>query len=135
MRWDASLATGYDVVDDQHRGIIALINEFVALQDRDCDTETVSAALLRLSDYVSTHFAEEERLMELYRYPEEQTRAHRACHLELSERTRELVLGHRIGEEEHACQLVALMQEWLAEHIMRVDRRLVAHIQRARAEG
>lgn len=128
MQWDASLATGHDLVDDQHRGIIALINEFVELQEADCDRETVAAALVRLSDYVSTHFAEEERLMAFYAYPEDATRHHCAEHVKLSDRTRQLVLAHRVGDDQVVCELVALMREWLTEHIMRVDRRLVDHL-------
>jgi hemerythrin-like metal-binding protein len=135
MEWDASLVTGHDLVDGQHRSIIALINEFSQLRETDCDRDTVAAVLVRLSDYVSTHFSAEEHLMERYSYPAEQTKAHRVKHLELSGRTRELVLAHRTGEDEHVCELVALLQEWLTEHIMQVDRRLVDHIREARSAG
>ena len=128
MEWDENLVTGHRIVDDQHRAIIGLINEFVDVQHAHCEPEQVAAVLVRLSDYVSTHFAEEERLMARYGYSKELTRAHREEHLRLSERTRQLVLAHRTGQDAMVCELVDLMQEWLAEHIMQVDRRLVDHV-------
>ncbi len=128
MLWDGSLETGHETVDRQHREIIELINEFVALQDADCDSALVAGVLVRLSDYVSTHFAEEERLMERYAYPEGLTSTHKQEHLRLSGQTRDLVLAHRMGESADACELIALMQQWLSEHIMQVDRQLVSHI-------
>jgi hemerythrin len=68
-----------------------------------------------------------------YCYSEELTRAHREEHLKLSERTRRLVLAHRAGQDASVCELVELMQEWLAEHIMQVDRRLVDHVKAVRS--
>jgi len=133
MEWDENLVTGHQIVDDQHQAIIGLINEFVDVQRARCEPERVAAVLVRLSDYVSTHFAEEERLMAHYGYAEDLTRAHRGEHLKLSERTRQLVLAHRTGQDDTVCELIELMQEWLTEHIMQVDRRLVDHVRAAQS--
>lgn len=133
LQWNADLETGHELVDEQHRAIIGLINEFVDAQHAHCEPEQISAALVRLSDYVSTHFAEEERLMAHYGYAEDLMRVHRGEHLKLSERTRQLVLAHRTGQDDTACELVELMQEWLTEHIMQVDRRLVDHVRAVRS--
>jgi len=135
LQWNADLQTGHELVDDQHQAIIGLINEFVDVQQARCEPEQVAAVLVRLSDYVSTHFAEEERLMAHYGYAEDLTRAHRQEHVKLSERTRQLVLAHRTGQDDTVCELIELMQEWLTEHIMRVDRRLVDHVRAAQPEA
>jgi hemerythrin-like metal-binding protein len=135
MEWDESLVTGHRVVDDQHRAIIGLINEFADANLGQRESEQVAAVLVRLSDYVSTHFAEEEHLMSRYGYSAELTREHREEHLKLSERTRQLILAHRTGEDATVRDLIALMQQWLSEHIMKVDRRLVDHVKAVRASA
>jgi len=37
-------------------------------------------------------------------------------------------LAHRTGEGAQVCALAELMQEWLAKHVLSVDRLLVDHL-------
>lgn len=127
IEWDGSLATGHDLVDDQHKVLLSIFNEYVDSVRSGRDPQTVEATLVRLSDYASTHFAEEEQLMRDVGYPDELIRAHTAEHRRLSERTRELILAYRVGEESSG-MLTTLLREWLADHIGGADRELVRHI-------
>lgn len=127
-KWDVSLETGLPAVDEQHRTIIRMFDDF----ERDIrlarDTSLVEGTLVSLCEYVATHFSEEEELMERFDLPSEARDQHVEEHRRLTERTRELVLAHRAGEDS-TLPLSGLVQEWLIDHILGVDRRLAAHIQ------
>ncbi len=132
--WNRSLETGHPLVDDQHRELIAIFNELADHTAAGCDEETTSQLLIRLSDYVSTHFSDEEALMRRCSYPAEQAMAHRAQHEDLSVRTRELVLAHRSGETETVLRMAALLREWLTVHIAEADNELADHLRYLRAD-
>jgi hemerythrin-like metal-binding protein len=128
VEWDGSLETGHATVDRQHQTLIAIFNEFVDACDVDCDVPITDDLLLRLSDYVSTHFAAEESLMARYDYPQDRARRHQAEHLQLSERTRGLVLAHHDGASTDMSSIAEFMQAWLTRHILETDRELANHI-------
>lgn len=133
VEWDGSLETGHASVDEQHRELFAIFNEIVdATGSSACDGGNIDELLVRLSDYVSTHFSAEEDLMEFYGYPAELRDEHHRQHADLTSRTRELVLAHRTGGSDTVLPLLALLQEWLAGHIMGTDSLLVAHIHQVR---
>jgi len=133
VEWDGSLETGHQLVDDQHKELIAIFNEIADVDPACAGTET-DELLVRLSDYVSTHFSAEEELMTRYSYPQEHAEAHREQHEDLSTRTRELVLAHRLGESATVLELVRLLQEWLAIHIQGADREFVGYLSSVRAD-
>ncbi len=127
MKWDPTLETGHELVDSQHKELISIFTELSQATRPGSGIGEVEALLIRLSDYVATHFAAEERLMEESGYPTERIAEHEAQHTRLTERTRQLVLEHRLGKAS-AFTLAALLQEWIVEHISGHDRDLVAHI-------
>jgi len=128
LEWDGSLETGFDDVDRQHRTLIGIFNEFEQGLRSDHDPSAVEEVIVRMCDYVSTHFADEEALMLRFGYADNLVSDHVSEHKNLSARTRELALAHRAGADS-ALELSALLRAWLVDHILRVDRRLVAYIQ------
>jgi hypothetical protein len=70
IEWDGSLRTGNETVDRQHQTLIGIFNEFADACDLECDRVITADVLMRLSDYVSMHFADEESLMVRYDYPQ-----------------------------------------------------------------
>jgi hemerythrin-like metal-binding protein len=133
VEWDGSLETGHALVDEQHRELIAIFSDIADAGDPGCDPQSVGDLLVRLSDYVSTHFSAEENLMSRFSYPSENVEAHRAQHEELSVRTRELVLAHRRGETATILPLVALLQDWLTVHILGADSEFVDYLRMEQA--
>jgi len=128
MDWDASLETGFGTIDRQHREIVATFNELVDAYSGEHDSTLVGDVLVRLSDYVSTHFAEEEALMVRCGFPEELASAHRGEHLEMAERTRAMVIAHRSGQGTSVPALAGWLQEWLVRHVLAIDGILANHI-------
>ena len=127
VAWKPSMETGDPLVDEQHRGLVALFNELLAAEEQG-DSGRVPGALEQLSEYAVVHFTAEERLMEEHAYPRDAVEAHVAEHQALRSRTRDLVLEYRAGSVTTVVPIVEFMNAWLTEHIDQSDRRLVAHV-------
>ncbi|ALG69674.1 chemotaxis protein [Azospirillum thiophilum] len=136
MPWTDSLAVGEEGIDTDHMILIALMNEAASLARQAKEgrreaggRQALGEAVGRLLTYTALHFEEEERLMEQCGYPDRV--AHKAQHEAL--RARADALGRRLAAGETvADELLALVREWLFEHIQRADKRIGAHMAAAR---
>jgi hemerythrin-like metal-binding protein/diguanylate cyclase (GGDEF)-like protein len=81
FKWDQSFATGIEVVDLQHQGLVEIINEAgTALSQGNADPETMQAILARLFDYAGENFRTEEGLMREHGLDPRHTLQHAAEH-------------------------------------------------------
>lgn len=116
--WDASLNTGIDSIDIQHRQIVDYINQLHTAIDVN-DQAAISDVLDQVVNYTLTHFSFEEQLMERASYPLYD--AHRAVHQSFTKRMhdyhRRLSQGEDVGR-----RLLADLRVWLTNHIKNDDR-------------
>ncbi|BAI71381.1 methyl-accepting chemotaxis protein [Azospirillum sp. B510] len=131
MPWSDGLAVGEEAIDTDHMILIALMNEAAALArppragDRGTAAKALKEAVGRLLTYTALHFDQEERLMERSGYPD--AAGHKAQHDAL--RTRAEALHRRLeAGDSVADELLALLRDWLFEHIQRADRRIGDHL-------
>jgi len=123
MAWDGSLGIGHALVDDDHRTLVACVNDvYEAGPD---DTETVNQVLDRLGGYTSDHFSREEELMASCHFP--LLPAHRKEHALLVKLYHEHRDKFRAGEATRE-ELLKFLKLWLAGHIMTADMKLAAHL-------
>lgn len=118
--WDPALETGVEMIDDQHRQLFALANALqTAVDDETSDDDTVADALYGLTDYVTEHFGDEERLMEDLGYPG--LGPHRSLHDHLTGDVMRNMATYFNGEAIAAAQIAPLFAEWLRTHIAKED--------------
>ena len=115
-KWDPSLETGIETIDDQHRQIIGYINELYTAH-KDGNIHQVTKVLMGLLDYTSTHFTFEEELLEEVGYPLMDT--HKKTHASFIADLDTYVEKHVKGED-ICVPLLAALKSWLDNHI-RVD--------------
>ncbi len=128
--WEASLETGHDDIDAQHRSLFALANELEdALGGDDYDVDTVENAIYGLTDYVVEHFTDEEALMAEAHYPG--MAAHRSLHEHLTRETMALAARYFNGERVAASKIAPFVAGWLQEHIRGEDVRVAQFLKRA----
>ena len=124
MEWKDEFSVGIPEIDAQHQtlaGCIALVEEAVTSQQRWL---AVHSALVRLADFVRIHFAVEESLMRIHRYPE--LERHIGEHLHFADKLNQLQAGSlRMDVSE---EMVAFIQKWLHEHIMTSDKHYAAYL-------
>lgn len=115
--WDASLETGIDVIDTQHRRIVDYINQLHdAVNTRN--NALIGMVLKDLTDYTVTHFSFEEQLQEQAGYESiaEHKKVHDSFTGRIIEYNRRFEAGEDIGKK-----LLSDLRIWLTNHIQLDD--------------
>ncbi len=119
VEWNETATIGVEIIDNQHRRLVELINalgdDLKAIRSR----EELQATLARLVDYTQVHFATEERLLELHAAG--QLDRHRRSHQRLLEDLTSLAAG---VDEQSMALTMRYLQDWLFLHIEAADRPL-----------
>jgi hemerythrin len=124
---DASLYTGIEEIDRQHKVLFDALDRIVQAVGDKARWAAVHFSLDELSDFVRIHFAVEEALLRMHGYAD--VESHLAEHRLFSEKLqalREKSLRTDVSEE-----MITLLRTWLVEHIGKVDLNYVAHLRTA----
>jgi hemerythrin len=133
LTWSPELATGIQVIDDQHRQLLSHAGEALEALGRRDRREVIERTLSFLMSYVRYHFASEESHMLRLRYP--RLEEHRAEHRDYLRRL-EALRSHFEGEGDSPAVSMAvdsLLGAWLLDHIGRTDRDFAEHARTAGA--
>ncbi|HEY6838538.1 MAG TPA: hemerythrin domain-containing protein [Geobacteraceae bacterium] len=108
---------GDEEADRQHRELFAKSDEFMAALDGNVYKKDLLQMFKFLDDYVSSHFAAEERLFDRYAYPgaAEHREEHRLFVLEMWTVKSKLSTGGSLDEALRATSKALV--EWLARHV------------------
>jgi len=129
MRWSDQYATGIERIDDQHKMIFKMAEDFRSALDEQKGERVYPALLQTLDVYVRTHFGFEEECMARYVCPA--ARRNQEAHARfigmLTEfRRRYTGAGY---EDADARNLVDSVDKWLVDHICNTDLELKQYVQ------
>ena len=117
--WDpAQYSLKIQSMDDEHRTLIAKMNELRAQHDSGKPFSAVDRALTDLVVYTKQHFADEEGYMERIGYP--RLRIHKGIHEQLLARLSELQRDCR-AHQKLTEELFLFLRMWLKAHICGID--------------
>lgn len=121
LTWTEDLAVGFGRIDTQHKELFFRYNNLIVACKEGKGKEAISTMLDFMIEYVSVHFAEEERFMTLYRYPDQV--AHRQQHRELFDKVEEV--RHELQEKGPTVGVVTAINHtllnWLIRHVKQTD--------------
>jgi len=129
IEWDDSIATGIDLIDDQHKELVALINRLNSAMQQGLGKAVVGEILDELGRYAVFHFEQEETLFDQYGYPE--TDQHKAVHQKLLGQATEFIEQFQSGQTGMSRDLFLFLKDWLTNHIKGVDKRYVPFLKEA----
>ena len=121
MKWRDDYATGVQRIDEEHKMIFKMAEDFRAALDVGRGDVVYNVMLKSLSLYCGGHFDFEERCMEEFRCPvaEKNKEAHEKFLENLSEfQERYVANGY---DHTDARRLVDTVDQWLDDHICRID--------------
>jgi hemerythrin len=107
--------------DSHHQRLFEIANTIAQNLQRASGHESLAKSLDALVEYTSYHFTAEEKLMELYSYPESD--GHTKKHVELMSQVveyKERVLG---GDLPDKSDFMNFMERWLVRHLLEEDRK------------
>jgi len=127
--WDDSIATGIEIIDEQHKELIRLINRLNSAMQQGKGKAVVGEILDEVGRYATYHFNHEESLFDKYGYPEVED--HKAVHRDLLGQAMDFIERFQSGQIGMSHDLFFFLKDWLVNHIKGVDTRYVPFMKEA----
>lgn len=123
FEWNGQLSTGIDVIDDQHKKLIGLVNDLADAMRAGKSREVIARVLEDLREYTVSHFGFEEAAFAKYGYP--RAEEHAKSHGDLIRRLAELSGKYEAGTIGISVDVLGFVTEWVKGHIMSEDKAYV----------
>lgn len=123
--WTDDLSVDIQEVDEQHKGLIGLINQLHVAVSENHGKDTAREILDQLAESTRTHFLLEESLMRLTHYSG--FAVHKEQHESLMEQMRMLQQKLDVQDITINVELLHFLKNWLTQHIGACDRDFSAH--------
>ena len=130
-QWDSSLESGYEKVDNQHKQLVAAVNNLMEASAGGKGDQAVMETLDFLTGYAIKHFIDEEKLQVQFNYPDYLN--HKRIHDEFKGTVGELIqkVKNQGPTEEIIGELSNIIGSWLLNHIKGDDFRMAAFVKAA----
>jgi hemerythrin-like metal-binding protein len=119
FEWKSEYAVNIGSIDAQHQMLFAIGRELYAAMSEGKGKSVLARILDRLVQYAAVHFAHEERLMQLHKYPD--FAAHKAQHDALTKQVLAFQTEFIAGRATMAVQVLQFIKDWLEQHIKGSD--------------
>ncbi|MDH5510368.1 MAG: bacteriohemerythrin [Nitrospinota bacterium] len=120
VRWDpVKLSVGISEMDNQHKRIIDIVNNFNMSVKSGGSSQGAARALEELVDYAKGHLQAEEALLRRHNYPEYDQ--HKRIHTMMLEKLTHLQQRASTGEKGAVLEVMNFVRDWLVNHIQKID--------------
>ncbi|TXT40318.1 MAG: hemerythrin [Comamonadaceae bacterium] len=126
FEWGNDLVIDQGPIDEDHKYLVALVNELHTATSQGLGSQVVGEILKRLVSHTREHIQREEHIMALAKFP--QLSGHQVGHIDFMNQLTQLQQKYQEGNLTVASQLSALLRDWLSIHIRRSDRELLVHM-------
>lgn len=123
MTWTPEMSVGVPELDEDHMGLIRIINQLAEAADDSARQRAVRQCLFALMRYAESHFGREEQVMTACRYP--QLDPHRGRHQDFIAKIEDVANRFDTQPDKTAemvaRELIDYLTDWLTKHIMVED--------------
>ena len=117
--WIEEYSLHYSPIDEQHKQLLALLNR-IHEADMTGSGGSSSEMLFALVVFTETHFAYEERLLDLVGFPS--LKKHSLYHEVMKHRTREIVQNYSKRRAFDKDEVLKFLSNWWTSHILTEDK-------------
>ncbi|EAI2546493.1 TPA: bacteriohemerythrin [Campylobacter jejuni] len=117
-KWDKTFSVHNAKIDEQHKKLFELAGKVEYLIDKPVYKDEIKNLLAEFFNYMKDHFYEEERYMELIKYPDIET--HKKIHKHIIQSMIELIKNIKSTNDLKE-KLYLAFKKWLLEHILYED--------------
>ena len=129
FHWDDCFVTGLDEVDDQHRHLVDIINQFGSqVADNQVNIDALDHLYQQLSDYAVYHFREEEKLMKSSGIDPRHLVHHVDSHNRFLEDINSIYSGASMDNLAQSTAFLKYLIHWLAYHILGEDQDMASQM-------
>ena len=119
FKWRNDFSVGHEEIDNQHKKIIALINELYDAFMRRSEDLNTEKVLVELSDYAECHFKYEEKLFAKHGF--EHASEHIKEHESFKITVKDIVEQSKGNKKLLSMKITNFLQKWLVNHILVED--------------
>lgn len=119
LKWDDKYSVKVGMIDDQHKQLFQIINEFYNNTDKKASNEEIGVVLNKLYQYAIMHFNTEEFYLRQYGLNlfDEHKREHDAFVKEVQN----MVEKHREGKLVMSFTVMNFIKKWVTNHVLGTD--------------
>jgi hemerythrin len=128
VEWDSRYLVGIQLIDDQHRELLKLINSSYlgCIKDDEGAKNHFRLTVPGLINYIKYHFSTEEQLLDRIKYPD--SAAHKRQHNEfirnIAERAESFEKGRTVSPKGY----IRYIRDWMVTHITLIDKKYATYI-------
>lgn len=128
FEWDESLNVGVVSINDQHKKLVAMVNDLHDEMQKGQGAAALGKTLDGLVDYTKTHFAYEEKLFADTGYAD--AAAHKHEHAKLTVTVIAVQQRYNGGAGDSLSgDVMDFLKSWLVNHIQGTDKKYGPHLQ------
>ncbi|MBI5893260.1 MAG: bacteriohemerythrin [Deltaproteobacteria bacterium] len=120
ITWSNDLSVNIKEIDSQHKRLVDLINELHDAMSVGKGNAILGKILSDLIGYTKTHFADEERIMQVNGYPD--FSKNKLEHDKLTKEVEEFKNQFDAGKAVVSIEIMKFLKNWLSNHIMKSDK-------------
>jgi len=122
VAWSHKLSCGIQLIDDQHKELVALVNDMFkhATGNKTQEHDYFNRVIKEVVNYVKVHFATEEKIMLATKFSgyAEHKKAHESFILAVVENIKDFESGKRLT----LSTFTRFLKEWILSHIAVMDK-------------
>ncbi len=122
LQWNESLSTKIELIDTQHKELIARLNKLHEAMKQRAGKQEVRETLKFLESYVVQHFSDEEKILEHQTSPYKL--ANKKAHQEFIARLKKLKEDELSQSLFVALKVYNELSNWVVDHILNIDKKL-----------
>jgi hemerythrin len=126
LTWNPAMSVGVRQLDEDHKKLIAMINELHDGMLAGHSNEVVGGVLRRLVSYTTDHFRREEEYFAQTRYPG--AAAHKNEHEKLKKTVLAEIQKFNAGTTGLGMETLNFLRDWLKHHIQESDKAYSTHL-------
>lgn len=129
MTWNESLSVKVQAMDDQHKKLIELINDFYENIQKKSNNENISKLISGMKQYTIMHFNAEEAIMKRNGYPNFEE--HKKEHELFIAKVNAIEEKFNSGTLMVSFEITGFLKDWLRNHIQGTDKKYSDFLNRA----
>lgn len=119
ITWKETFEIGFQIIDDQHKSFISLLNELHEAQSTGTSQHLIKEALVKFLDYTHYHFETEEELFKQYNYP--LADEHIEEHAYFINKVRAFQINVQKNDLLLSLKTIDFLKDWTINHILGTD--------------
>lgn len=128
FKWENKLSVNIENIDDEHKKLIDMLNEFYDNIISKTNKENVLQLIGKMKDYTIFHFTNEENLLRDHEYP--RLDAHIAEHKKFVDKVGEMEQRFNEGKLILSLEVTTFLKDWLINHIMVSDQKYAEYFKK-----